>query len=252
MAHGSYPHVFTEGRVAGMTTRNRLVMSSMCDNMSDRRGEVTDQKVEYFRRKAQGGVGWINLGYSYVTERGRGCTYYQQGIYEDSLIPGLRRLTDAVHSEGARMGCQIAHAGRQTTTHYINDLEAEAPSPIPEPLLGQTPIELSVERIAAICEEFGAAAARAREAGFDSVEFHGAHGYLQHAFVSPQSNTRDDAYGGSLENRLRFPRESVRAVREAAGEDFVVGYRLSGSEFLEGGITIEDSLATVRNVRRSE
>lgn len=104
MTHAMYPHVFAEGEIGAMTTRNRLVMSSMCDNMSGRQGEVTDQKVEYFRRKAQGGVGWINLGYSYVTQRGRGCTYYQSGIYEDELIPGQRRLTDAVQGEGARMG----------------------------------------------------------------------------------------------------------------------------------------------------
>ena len=244
MTNAMYPRVFTEGRVGAMTTRNRLVMSSMCDNMSGRNGEVTDQKVEYFRRKAEGGVGWINLGYSYVTERGRGCTYYQSGIYDDALIPGLRRLTDAVHEEGARMGCQIAHAGRQTTHHYIEGLEAEAPSPVPEPLLGETPVEISVERIAEIVQEFAAAAVRAKAAGFDAVEFHGAHGYLQHAFMSPLSNKRDDAYGGSLENRLRFPRESVRAVRTAVGDDFIVGYRLSGSEFLEGGITLEESLAT--------
>ena len=244
MTNATYPHVFTEGRVGAMTTRNRLVMSSMCDNMSGRSGEVSDQKVEYFRRKAKGGVGWINLGYSYVTERGRGCTYYQSGIYDDALIPGLRRLTDAVHEEGARMGCQIAHAGRQTTHHYIDGLEAEAPSPVPEPLLGETPVEISVERIAEIAQEFAAAAVRAKAAGFDAVEFHGAHGYLQHAFMSPLSNKRDDAYGGSLENRLRFPRESVRAVRSAVGDDFIVGYRLSGSEFLEGGVTLEESLAT--------
>lgn len=244
MSHAMYPHVFAEGQVGAMTTRNRLVMSSMCDNMSGRRGEVTDQKVEYFRRKAQGGVGWINLGYSYVTQRGRGCTYYQSGIYEDNLIPGLRRLTDAVHEEGARMGCQIAHAGRQTTHHYIEGREAEAPSPVPEPLLGETPVELSVERIAEIVQEFAAAAVRAEQAGFDAVEFHGAHGYLQHAFMSLLSNKREDDYGGSLENRLRFPRECVRAVRAAVSDDFTVGYRVSGSEFLDGGVTLEESLAT--------
>jgi 2,4-dienoyl-CoA reductase-like NADH-dependent reductase (Old Yellow Enzyme family)/thioredoxin reductase len=244
MSHAMYPHVFAEGQVGAMTTRNRLVMSSMCDNMSGRHGEVTDQKVEYFRRKAQGGVGWINLGYSYVTQRGRGCTYYQSGIYEDDLIPGLSRLTEAVHEEGARMGCQIAHAGRQTTHHYIEGRQAEAPSPVPEPLPGETPVELSVERIAEIVQEFADAAVRAEQAGFDAIEFHGAHGYLQHAFMSLLSNKRDDSYGGSLENRLRFPRECVRAVREAVGDDFIVGYRLSGSEFLEGGITLEESLAT--------
>jgi 2,4-dienoyl-CoA reductase-like NADH-dependent reductase (Old Yellow Enzyme family) len=244
MAISKYPHVFQEGRVGKLRSRNRLVMSSMCDNMSDRTGAVSDQKVAYFRRMAQGGVGWINLGYSYVSERGRGCTYFQSGIYDDSLIPGLRRLTDAVHDGGALMGCQIAHAGRQTTHHYIGGLESEAPSAVPEPLLGELPIALTRERIAEIVEEFAGAAVRAKQAGFDAVEFHGAHGYLQHSFVSQLSNTRDDEYGGSLENRLRFPRECVKAVRSAVGEDFVVGYRLSGSEFLDGGITIDDSLAT--------
>lgn len=245
MSENPFPHVFAEGQIGGLTLKNRLVMSSMCDNMSDRHGGVSDQKVEHFRRKAQGGVGWINLGYAYVTPRGRGCTYYQVGIYEDALIPGMRRLTDAVHEEGARMGCQLAHAGRQTTHHYIDGQRAEAPSPIAEPLLGETPDEVSVERIAEIVDEFAAAAVRAKEAGFDLVEFHGAHGYLQHAFVSKLSNARTDQYGGSIDNRLRFSREAVRAVRAAVGDDFVVGYRLSGEEFLDGGITIEDSLATV-------
>lgn len=242
--HPTYPHLLSEGRVKDMRTRNRIVMSSMCDNMADRQGRVTDQKIAYFRRRAEGGVGWINLGYAYVTRAGRGCTWFQAGIYDDELIPGMRRLTDAVHEYDVRMGCQIAHAGRQTTRHYVDGCEPEAPSAIAEPLLGEVPGELSRERIGEIVRELGDAARRAKEAGFDLVEFHGAHGYLHHAFVSLLSNKRSDEYGGPIENRLRFVRESVRAVREAVGDEFIVGYRLSGSEFLEGGITLEDTLAT--------
>ena len=116
MPHARYPHLFDEGSIKGVTMKNRLVLPSMCDNMSDREGRVTDQKVAYFRRRAEGGVGWINLGYAYITPRGRGCTYFQVGIYDDDLIPGLRRLTDTVHSYDVRMGSQIAHAGNATKT----------------------------------------------------------------------------------------------------------------------------------------
>jgi 2,4-dienoyl-CoA reductase-like NADH-dependent reductase (Old Yellow Enzyme family)/NADPH-dependent 2,4-dienoyl-CoA reductase/sulfur reductase-like enzyme len=223
-----------------METKNRLVLASMDDNMADRDGFATDQKIAWFRRKARGGVGWIQTGYVYVTRRGRGCTYFQMGIYDDDHVPGLRRLTDAVHEHDVRIGIQIAHAGRQTTHHYLNGLEPEAPSPVPEPLLGETPAELTRERIAEIHEEFVRAAIRGREAGFDVVEIHGAHGYLHHSFVSPLSNLRTDEYGGSLENRSRFSVESVRALRAALGDDFTLGYRISCDEFVEGGFTIED------------
>jgi 2,4-dienoyl-CoA reductase-like NADH-dependent reductase (Old Yellow Enzyme family) len=236
----AYRRLFEPGRVGAMETANRLVLASMDDNMADREGRVTDQKIAWFRRKAQGGVGWIQTGYVYVTRRGRGCTYFQMGIYDDDLVPGLRRLTDAVHEYDTRIGIQIAHAGRQTTHHYLNGLEPEAPSPVPEPLLGETPVELSQERIREIIDEFARAAVRGREAGFDLVEIHGAHGYLQHSFVSPLSNLRTDEYGGSLENRARFCVESVHALRSALGSDFTLGYRISCDEFVDGGFTIDD------------
>jgi 2,4-dienoyl-CoA reductase-like NADH-dependent reductase (Old Yellow Enzyme family) len=245
-----YPHLFSEGRIKNVVMKNRLIQPSMCDNMSDRSGAVTDQKVAYFRRRAQGGVGWINLGYAYVSARGRGCTYFQVGVYDDDLIPGLRRLTDAVHEHDVRMGCQIAHAGRQTTHHYIDGLAPEAPSPIAEGVLGELPEEMSVERIRELQDEFAAAAVRAREAGFDLVELHGAHGYLFQTFMSPLSNRRTDEYGGNFENRFRFLGETVHAVRAAVGDDFPIGYRISGSEFSEGGLTIEDTVQTVQALER--
>lgn len=108
------------------------------------------------------------------------------------MIPGLRRLTDAVHEYDVRIGCQIAHAGRQTTRHYVEGLAPEAPSAIPEHVLGEVPEEMSVELIREVQGSFAAAAIRAREANFDLVELHGAHGYLFHTFVSPLSNRRDD------------------------------------------------------------
>src|SRR3990172_6924862 len=132
-----FPRLFEPGRVGAMETKNRLVMSPLDDNMADRKGAVTEQKIAYFRRRAEGGVGWINTGYAYIVERGRGCTYFQLGIYGDELVPGLRRLTDAVHEFDVRIGCQIAHAGRQTTRHYIGGLQPEAPSAVPERYLGE-------------------------------------------------------------------------------------------------------------------
>ena len=204
MPHARYPHLFDEGSIKGVTMKNRLVLPSMCDNMSDRDGRVTDQKVAYFRRRAEGGVGWINLGYAYITPRGRGCTYFQVGIYDDDLIPGLRRLTDTVHSYDVRMGSQIAHAGRQTTHHYTGGLAPEAPSPVAEGVLGEVPEEMTVERLHELQDEYAQAAVRAREAGFDLVELHGAHGYLFMSFLSPYSNLRTDECGGSLEELATF------------------------------------------------
>lgn len=248
--HDDYPNLLQEGRIGDLVMKNRIVQPSMCDNMSDRKGGITDQKVAYFRRRAQGGVGWINLGYAYVTGRGRGCTYFQVGVYDDALIPGLRRLTDAVHEQDVRMGCQIAHAGRQTTHHYIDGLAPEAPSAVAEHVLGEVPEEMSLERIGQVQNDYAAAAVRAREAGFDLVELHGAHGYLFHSFISPLGNHRTDEYGGSLENRMRFSLETVRAVRKAIGDDFPLGYRISGDEYMEGGFTLEDTLEVVTALER--
>ena len=248
MNETAYPRLFEEGRIKDLVFKNRLVQPSMCDNMSDRRGGVTDQKVAYFERRAAGGIGWINLGYAYVSQRGRGCTYFQVGVYDDGLIQGLRRLTDAVHAHGVRMGSQIAHAGRQTTHHYIDGRQPEAPSPVAEHVLGEVPEEMSVERIQELQEEFGHAARRAREAGFDLVELHGAHGYLFQSFMSPASNKRTDEYGGSFENRFRFLGETVRTVRAAVGDDYPVGYRISGSEFSDEGLTIEDTVQIVKGL----
>jgi len=245
LTHPDYPHLFREGQIKDLVMKNRIVQPSMCDNMSDRDGGVTDQKLAYFRRRAQGGIGWINLGYAYVTKRGRGCTYFQVGVYDDSLIAGLRRLTDTVHEYDVRMGCQIAHAGRQTTHHYVDGLAPEAPSAVAEHVLGEVPVEMSLERINEVQQDFADAAVRAREANFDLVELHGAHGYLFHSFVSPLGNHRTDEYGGSLENRMRFSLETVRAVRKAIGDDFPLGYRLSGDEFIEGGFTLDDTLQLV-------
>lgn len=250
MSHADYPHLLEEGRIKDLVMKNRIVQPSMCDNMSDRDGGVTDQKVAYFRRRAQGGVGWINLGYAYASKRGRGCTYFQVGVYDDSLIPGLRRLTDALHEHDVRMGCQIAHAGRQTTHHYIDGLQPEAPSAVAEHVLGEVPEEMSHERIHEVQQDFASAAVRAREAGFDLVELHGAHGYLFHSFISPLGNHRTDEYGGALENRMRFSLETVREVRKAIGDDFPLGYRISGDEFMEGGFTLDDTLEVVAALER--
>ncbi|MBS1886124.1 MAG: FAD-dependent oxidoreductase [Actinobacteria bacterium] len=225
--------------------RNRLLLTSMDDAMAGRDGSVTRQKIEWFRRKAQGGIGWIQTGYLYVTPRGRGATWFQGGIDRDELVPGLAELVSAVREHDVRIGAQLVHAGRQTKSAYLDGLPPEGPSAVPDAVLGETPVAMTVERISEVVDAFAAAAGRAQAAGFDLVEIHGAHGYLHHSFFSPTSNHREDEYGGSLENRARFSVDTVRAVREAVGEDFVLGYRISADEFREDGFTLEEALRVV-------
>jgi 2,4-dienoyl-CoA reductase-like NADH-dependent reductase (Old Yellow Enzyme family)/thioredoxin reductase len=246
MADELYPRVFEPGRIGQLTVPNRLVMAPMDDNMADRLGEVTAQNIAWYERRAAGGVGLITVGCAYVTPAGRSASHFQRGIDHDGLIPALRRLTERVHTYDTRIGIQLCHSGRQTTSlHLPAGLRPEAPSEVTEPLLGEQPQALTLERIHEIVAEFAAAAVRAREAGFDTVEVHGAHGFLQHIFLSLLANRRDDEYGGSLENRARFSIECVQAIRAAVGDDFVVGYRLPCDDMTSGGVTLEDAVAVL-------
>lgn len=243
---GAYPRTFRPGLVGNVELRNRLVLSPMSENMADRDGLVTPQQVAWYRRKAAGGVGWVNVGCTYVTPAGRPASDVQLAIDRDACIPGLRELVTAIHAEGARAGIQLCHAGRQTTSRYLPDgLRPEAPSAVTEPLLGETPVELTDERIAEIVLEFAAAAVRAREAGFDLVEVHGANGYLQHIFLSALANHRAGRYGGSLEARARFSVECVAAMRAAVGDEVAIGFRLPCDDFTPGGMTLDDAFVVL-------
>jgi 2,4-dienoyl-CoA reductase-like NADH-dependent reductase (Old Yellow Enzyme family)/thioredoxin reductase len=167
-----------------------------------------------------------------VDPRGRG--FWCAGLWNDEQIAPHRELTERVHAAGARIFAQIYHCGRQTSSALIGAQPVSA-SALPCPVMGEVPHPLTTDEIAVIVEQFGDTARRAKEAGFDGVEIHGAHGYLIAQFLSSYSNKRTDEYGGSLPNRMRFALEIVANIRAKVGDDFAVSFRISGDEFVTGG-----------------
>lgn len=229
------PALFSKANIGSLKVKNRLVMPPMVRNYADRDGLVTPRYVAHVERIARGGVGTMILEASYVRPDGKGFLN-QLGIHDDAVVPGLRKLVAAAHKHGAVIGPQLYHAGRQTSIK-ITGVKPLAPSAVPDPSSGEMPEALDPIRIKGLVEAYAAGAKRAKAAGCDFVEIHGAHGYLITQFLSPFSNKRRDKYGGSLENRMRFLLEVVAAVRKEVGRTFPVTVRLSGDEHVDGGIT---------------
>jgi 2,4-dienoyl-CoA reductase-like NADH-dependent reductase (Old Yellow Enzyme family)/thioredoxin reductase len=222
-----------------MTLKNRVVMPPMCTDYATIGGAVTDRLIEYYATRARGGVGLIDVEFSYVHPAGK-VFDHMLGIYDDKLIPGLKRLSDSVHQGGAKIIIQIAHGGRRVHSDTTGSTPV-APSPIPR-LNGETPKELSLEEIEDLIQAFILAARRAKKAGFDGVMIHMAHAYLLQQFLSPFSNARKDRYGGDLEGRARFPLEVVRGVRRELGDDYPLTCRICGDEFIKGGLDLSQSI----------
>jgi 2,4-dienoyl-CoA reductase-like NADH-dependent reductase (Old Yellow Enzyme family)/thioredoxin reductase len=230
-------------QIGPMTVRNRIVMPAMNTNYATTDGEVTAQLVEFYRARARGGVGLITLGFSYGHPLGR-VVPRMIASHDDRAIPGLRSFADAMHAEGAKVSLQVCHGGRRGSSK-VSGAQTVAASPIP-PLGGEVPREITRQEIAEVVESFARAAARARQAGFDGVELHMAHGFLLSGFLSPHSNKRTDEYGGSLENRARFPLAVLRRVKEEIGKELAVTIKMNGSDFVEGGITLDEAKETAR------
>jgi len=233
-------------QIGQIEVRNRFIMPSMVTNYANSDGSINERIKAYHQTRAKGGVGLITVEAAYVHQSGKGFRN-QVGIYKDELIPGLKSLTEAVHSYGAKISIQLYHAGRQTTSK-VTGMSVVAPSPIPCPVKQEMPKELSIDEIKELVEAFGQAARRAKEAGFDAIEIHGAHGYLLNQFLSPYSNKRTDEYGGNFKNRMRFPLEVIRRVRDEVGDNFPIVYRMSAEEYVAGGLTIEDTKAIARKM----
>jgi 2,4-dienoyl-CoA reductase-like NADH-dependent reductase (Old Yellow Enzyme family)/thioredoxin reductase len=248
MTQTPYPRLFSKITLHTMTLKNRVVMPPMCTNYATIGGAVTDRLIDYYTARARGGVGLINVEFAYVHPAGK-VFDHMLGIYDDKLIPGLRRLSDSVHQGGARIIIQIAHGGRRGHSD-ITGLTPVAPSPIPR-LNGETPKELSRGEIEDLLQAFILAARRAKKAGFDGVMIHMAHGYLLQQFLSPFSNARTDRYGGDLEGRSRFPLEIVRGVRREVGDDYPLTCRICGDEFLKGGFDLSQSIRLAKMLEAS-
>lgn len=230
--------VFTPISIGNMKLKNRFAVSPMVTVFCDEDGMATERFIAYHEAKAKGGWGMIIVEDYAVDPLGRG--FWTPGLWKDEQIESHAKLTERIHRAGAKIIAQIYHCGRQTTSAVIGEQPVSA-SPLACPVLGETPRELTIPEIEKIISQFGDTALRAKKAGFDGVEIHGAHGYLIAQFMSSYSNKRTDKYGGSLENRLRFPMEIVKNVREKCGPDFVVGFRISADEKVPGGRTIEET-----------
>ncbi len=234
-------NVFSPIRVGKMEIANRLVVAPMVTQYCNSDGTASDRWIAYHEAKAKGGWGLIITEDFAVDPLGRGFSCVP-GLWDDAQIESHAELTRAVHRHDAKIMAQIYHAGRQTSWH-VAGAQCVAPSPIACPAIQEMPLELSVPDIQRIVERFGDCALRAKKAGFDGVEIHGAHGYLLSSFMSLHSNKRTDMYGGCLMNRLRLPIEVIQNVRAKVGKDFAVGFRINGDELVVGGRTIEDTKA---------
>jgi NADPH2 dehydrogenase len=217
--------------VKGLTLNNRIVMPPMHTGLATAEGAVTDNLIEHYVRRSKA-LGLLIVEHSYVSLDGR-LSKRQLGIYTDSLVSGLEKLSSRVHATGTPVVIQINHAGRVASME-ITGMKPVAPSP------DGSARELRIEKIEALVEAFAKAAERAMRAGFDGVEVHGAHGFLLNQFFSPLANRRRDKYGGSLENRMRFPLEVVERVKEKVGGRLLL-YRLGSDDLDPAGIKIEDS-----------
>jgi len=222
-----------------MELRNHIVMPPMVTRYGDEKGYVTERTKNYYAARALGGAALIIVEATYVHQCGHAFAN-QLGISDDRFLPGMSELVQAIHRHGAKAAIQLHHGGRMAKSE-LSGMPPVAPSPLAIPG-GEVPKELTTAEIAEAVAWFAEAARRARKAGFDGVEIHGAHGYLIDQFLSRTSNRRQDSYGGSLPNRGRFLVEVIKAVRETAGEDYSVWCRINGKEYgVEEGTTTEEA-----------
>ncbi|SLM32276.1 2,4-dienoyl-CoA reductase (NADPH) [Desulfamplus magnetovallimortis] len=235
-----YPHLFSPLQIGNMHVKNRLMMSAMSINFGvDEHCYVTDQLVQYFVERAKGGVGMMLVGGGSVHPGGQELPDLPV-MYEEGCIPSLMDMVSKVKDSASdvKFGVQLMHGGRQS---YLP--EKVAPSPIPAPAVVKGEVRaLEIDDIKELVSCFGDAARRCRDAGFDFVEIHAAHGYLINQFMAPNSNIRDDQYGGAFENRIRFLLEVIEDIQLKAGLAFPVGIRINGRDYIENGWELDDAL----------
>ncbi|MCL6650101.1 MAG: FAD-dependent oxidoreductase [Chloroflexi bacterium] len=233
-----YPHVFQPFTLGNVQLRNRIFISGHTTNFAEH-FLPSDRHVAYHAERARGGVGLIFTEAIRVHPTSVGRAGGLIG-YDERALPGFRRMVEAVHAQGTAMFAQLTHAGRHSENVFLRTA-SWGPSSVPWTTTGPVPHVMTRREIREVVEHFVFAAELMRAAGFDGIEVHLGHGHLLHQFISPLSNQRPDEYGGSLENRLRFPLDVLQAVVKAVGDQLVIGVRMSGDEFMPGGMDLEAS-----------
>ena len=239
--------LFEPIEIKGVELKNRFVRSATYDGYADHTGRVTDKQIEFFEDLAKGGVGLIVTGITYVHDSGQ-TSPIQNSVASDDCMPGLKKLSDAVHNLGAKIAIQLFHAGREGA-RFLNtrNLEALGPSFVDDDPYFKKPYRsMNEEEISEVINAFGDGARRVREAGFDAVQVHGAHAYLLSQFLSPYLNRRNDQWGGNLENRLRIHREILKDIRAKAGEDYPLLIKIGVQDGFPGGLEFREGALAAR------
>lgn len=238
----TYPKLFEPASIGSVKLKNRLIMLPMGTAYASQHGEVTQKTIDYFVERAKGGVGLITLG---NVSPHLPNIFNQLVLDSDWVLMGHYELAEKLHAHGAKVCVQISHAGRQKAlATLLPGEELVSSSALASEHLGNmfsVPRAMDKDDIKRWIEKYTLTAMRAKRVGYDMVEIHGAHGYLINQFISPFMNKRTDEYGGSLENRMRFPMEIISAVRDLVGRNYPIGFRISADEFVPGGITLKES-----------
>ncbi len=242
----AFEYLFTPLQIGNVTVDNRIAVMPHTTLLSTDH-LIGDRHIAYYEERAKGGAGLIIVETLIVHPTSQPLMN-EAFAYDEREVPRYRELTAAVHRHGAKIFAQIAHGGRQLIDGSISGLPLWGVSPVALSVASETPHEMGEEEIAELIAAFARSAGYICDGGFDGVELHSSHGYLIQQFFSPLSNQRTDRWGGSLENRMRFAFEVIEAVRGAVGDDFVLGIRLTGDEFVPGGLTTDDTREIARRL----
>ena len=233
-----YEKLFQPGKIGNLELRNLVVMTAMGALMGDWNGCTTPEQIRFYEDRAKGGCGLIIPEFTSVDADSGHCNPIQLGIYDSRQIKSFQLICEAVHRHGAKIFIQLHHGGREAPPACNGGRQAMAPSVELNSVVGRAiilPREMTIEDIDNLVEKYVQAAVNSELAGADGVEVHAAHGYLVQQFLSPYTNKRTDEYGGSMENRCRFLVRILTGIRAAVSRDFVVGARINGNDFVEGG-----------------
>ena len=239
--------LFEHMNIKKLELQNRFVRSATYDGSADRTGQVSEKQIRLFSDLADGGIGLIVTGITYVHPSGQSLPF-QNSLASDDFIPGFKRLTAAVHDRRGKIAVQLYHAGRERARFLEGqDEQAMAPSVVKDdPYFSEDHRAMAEDEIWEMVHAFGDATKRAREAGFDAVQLHGAHGFLMSQFLSPITNLRDDIWGGSLESRLRFHLETYQDIRRKVGEDYPVLIKIGVEDGFPGGLEFKEGKQAAR------
>lgn len=230
--------IFSSLTIGNVTLKNRIIRSATWEGMC-KDGIPTEKLIKLYEELAENNVGLIITGYTYVSKEGMQLPN-KMGLDSEENLDTFKRLVDRVHAKNGLIAVQLVHAGGQAN-RKSSGLKPIAPSAVSFPTYQELPKEMSKGDIERVIECFAKSAKRAKDAGFDFVQLHGAHGYLINQFLSPLTNKRDDEYGGSLENRFRFLKEVIIAIKSYVGKDCPLIIKINGDDFLEGGFSIKES-----------